>query len=69
MERNIVEKAVQTQIDNKKKINVVGQLGWFTSENIILTSPSHDGEPVGTAKKVGVPYATLCRSTPGHGIQ
>ena len=24
MERNIVEKAVQTQIDNKKKIKVVG---------------------------------------------
>ena len=44
MERNVVERAVNTEIDYKKRIKEEDQLGWFISEDITLTSPPHEGE-------------------------
>ena len=47
MEWNIVERAIQTEIDTRTEYKGVGKLGWFMS-----TSPPREGESVGTLMQI-----------------
>ena len=59
MERNVVERAISTEIDTRTEQKRVDKFGWFMSKIQIATSPPREDEPAGTNGKEDDEIRTL----------